>query len=144
MGGGSVILLSVDPGDRVGYALWDDGECYENAVVTRSQFMEMLTNGYFEGTDRVVAEDFALFRGRAQKQVGSKMPASLVLGALELWCRQRGIWLTKQHSGILSIAAKHANRPLPAGHCPDDLSAYLHGYYYLEGIGDLQPVQREL
>lgn len=139
-----MILLSVDPGDHVGYALWDGGECYENLRVTRSEFMQMLANGYFEGVDKVVAEDFALFRGRAQKQVGSKMPASLVLGALELWCRQHGIWLTKQHSGILSMASKHANRPLPEGHCPDDLSAYLHGYYYLEGQGTLEPVKREV
>lgn len=138
-----MILLSVDPGEHVGYALWDDTDCYENAIVSKSQFMQMLVDGYFEGVDKVVAEDFALFRGRAQKQVGSKMPASQVLGALELWCRQRSIWLTKQHSGILSVASKHANRPLPAGHCPDDLSAYLHGYYYLEGQGVLEPVKRE-
>lgn len=139
-----MITLSVDPGENVGYALWDGGECYENGKVSRSQFMQWLVDGYFNGVDRVVAEDFKLFRGRAQKQVGSKMPASLVLGALELWCRQQGIWLEKQHSGILSIASLHANRPLPQGHCPDDLSAYLHGYYYLENTGVLVPVNREL
>ncbi len=136
------ITLSVDPGEHVGYALWDGTDCYENVVVSKSEFMQMLAGSYFEGADRVVAEDFALFRGRAQKQAGSKMPASQVLGALELWCRQRGLWLTKQHSGILSIASKHADRPLPAGHCPDDLSAYLHGFYYLEAQGELAPVVR--
>jgi len=138
-----MILLSVDPGDNVGYALWDGPECYENKVVRRPEFMRMLAEGYFDGVDRVVAENFALFRGRAQKQVGSKMPASLVLGALELWCIQHGIWLHKQHSGILSTAALHANRTLPAGHCPDDLAAYLHGYYYLEEQDVLKPVARK-
>ena len=138
-----MITLSVDPGENVGYALWDGTECYENATVKRNRFMQMLTDGYFDGVHRVVAEDFTLFRGRAQKQTGSKMPASLVLGALELWCRQQGIWLHKQHSGILSVASKHANRPLPAGHCPDDLSAYLHGYYYLETFDNLSPVHRD-
>lgn len=139
-----MILLSVDPGDNVGYALWDGGDCYENEIVSRKQFMQWLVDGYFEGADNVVAEDYTLFRGRAQKQVGSKMPASLVLGALELWCMQHGIWLKKQHSGILSIASMHANRALPQGHCPDDLSAYLHGYYYLENAGVLTPVSREV
>lgn len=137
-----MILLSVDPGENVGYALWEDGDCYENKVVKRNVFMQMLTDGYFEGTDKVVAEDFTLFRGRAQKQTGSKMPSSLVLGALELWCRQHQIWLHKQHSGILAMAARHADRKLPAGHCPDDLAAYLHGYYYLEELGELTPVNR--
>jgi len=139
-----MILLSVDPGEHVGYALWDGIECYENLIVPRPQFMDMLAGTYFEGVDKVVAEDFRLFRGRAQKQTGSKMPASLILGALELWCRQHDIWLTKQHSGILPMAARHANRALPAGHCPDDLSAYLHGYYYLEGLDELVPVKREV
>lgn len=136
------ITLSVDPGEHVGYALWDGTECYENTIVSRNQFMGMLTDGYFEGVDRVVAENFALFRGRAQKQAGSKMPASLVLGALELWCRQHDIWLHKQGSYILGTASKHADRPLPAGHCPDDLAAYLHGYYYLEDLGELAPINR--
>lgn len=138
-----MILLSVDPGDNVGYALWDGGTCYENTTVRRPLFMSMLAEGYFEGVDKVVAESFRLFRGRAQAQTGSKMPASLVLGALELWCRQHGIWMEEQHPDILSIASKHANRPLPKGHCPDNLSAYLHGWYYLEGVGTLAPVRRD-
>lgn len=137
-----MILLSVDPGDNVGYALWDGGTCYENAVVRRPVFMDMLARGYFEGVDKVVAENFRLFRGRAQRQTGSKMPASIVLGALELWCRMHGIWLTTQEPGILPIASKHANRPLPAGHCPDDLSAYLHGFEYLVTNDVLKPVAR--
>jgi hypothetical protein len=135
-------LLSVDPGDHVGVALWNDGELDENYTVSRDDFMISLVDGEFEGVTHVVAEDFRLFRNKASRQVGSKMPASLVLGALELWCRQHGIWMNKQAPNILTITAMHANVEMPAGHLPDSLSAYLHGYHFLEGKGILHPIDR--
>lgn len=136
-------LLSVDPGEHVGIALWSEtGELEENYILSRDDFMIALVDGLFEGVDTVVAEDFRLFRNKAQRQVGSKMPASLALGALELWCRQHKIWMHKQPPGILNMAAMHADVQLPAGHLPDSLSAYLHGYYFLEGRGILRPIDR--
>lgn len=134
-----MILLSVDPGDHVGYALWEDWECYENGVMYRGDFLQTIADGHFDGVTDIVAEDFRLFKKRAAQQVGSRMPASYVLGALELFARQKGLWLTKQEPSILSTAALHAGIKMPAGHCPDDLSAYLHGGYYLESKDLLNP-----
>lgn len=108
-------LLSVDPGEHVGIALWNDGELLENYIISRDMFMIYLVDGEFDDVTHVVAEDFRLFRNKASRQVGSKMPASLVLGALELWCRQHNLWMNKQAPSILPIAAMHAARTLPLG-----------------------------
>ncbi len=141
---GLVILLSVDPGDTVGVAVWDTSKgqeaLIENWKTDRKGFEYWLRNTRYD-IGHVVIEDFRLDH-RAGRQQGSKVGASLSIGAVEFYCDQRGIELTKQENRILRITALHAGVALPKGHIPDDVSAYLHGFRWLLERGVLHPIEQ--
>lgn len=132
-------ILSVDPGKNIGRALWtNDGQFLFKDVCDFDTLMSFLIDTS-PTISTVVVEDFTLFK-RQMQQTGSRMEASQVIGALRLWEMQDSTrLLVKQPPAILPVSALHTGITLPKGHTPDDLSAYLHGHYYLVGLGVLQP-----
>jgi len=130
------MIVSVDPGDSVGVALWSEqGAILENWKVDRGGFSYWLRHEK-RPISRIIAEDFHLDH-RAGKQTGSNVPAALVLGGIEMYAAIHDIPITRQENRILRITAMHANVMLPKGHIPDDVAAFLHGFRYFIEAGVL-------
>lgn len=137
------MILSVDPGKRIGVAFWtEEGRCQFRVVMTFEELDDFFeTDRYIE---EIVYEGFRLDH-RAARQKGSNVDAAQVIGMLKSQARRRGIDIRSQTNTILPVAALHAGIKLPKGHLPDELSAYLHGFYYLEEAHGFRPSQlREL
>jgi hypothetical protein len=130
-----VNVLSVDPGEKVGVCLWSDGvELFRRIV-----HLEKLPLFLMEHTDTVLStivyEDYIGYAAQSHngRQTGSRFVAAQAIGMLKMFAIPRNIELVRQPSGILRIAAMHSGTKIPAkGHIPDEVSAYLHGFYYLE------------
>jgi hypothetical protein len=138
-------VLSVDPGERIGVGRWSDrGKLLFNGVITIDDFPDYLSLDSWndEPVHAVVMEDWRLRQGKQMAQTGSRMLTSQVIGMVRLWAYQHDAVLVLQNSQILRVAAMHANLKLPKGHIKDATSAYLHGYYFFESQGLLEPVER--
>lgn len=132
-------MLSLDPGKKVGRAMWGaDGTLLFNDEVSVNELIAFLANA--RSVKTVVVESWMLLR-RATSQIGSKMEASQVIGAAKLFALMQGAEYVEQPPSILPVSALHAGVALPKGHTPDKLSAYLHGHYYLVCQGVIQPHQ---
>lgn len=131
-------VLSLDPGKKIGRALWSNGgQLLFNDECDLDTALSYLANT--RGINTIVVEDWMLFK-RQTEQTGSKMEASQLLGAIKLWKKLGEDRLVMQQpSSILPVSALHAGVKLPKGHTPDRLSAFLHGHYYFVSIGLLQP-----
>lgn len=130
-------VLSVDPGDkRVGWALWtESGELKGNGILDPDKFLSMLIRT--NGLSTIITEDWRLRKER--QKAGRPMLSSEVIGMLRYHAEATGCALIRQNPGILRITAMHADIKLPKGHIPDDVSAYLHGYWFFESAGILAP-----
>lgn len=138
-------VLSVDPGDRVGWAFWDHwGRLLDHGIVDLDEFKILLRNNYFQSPEVVVLEQFRLQRHRAEKQSGSQMGASRCIGMLELYAAQQRSQLIKQELEARDMAYLHSGIPPAKNHANShDLDAIMHGFYYWETL-DLVPDLRVL
>lgn len=131
------MILSVDPGQHVGYSVWTaEGKELDRGVVEFDEFLSMLAE-WEDTITKIIYEDWRLLFRQVQ-QTGSKMEASQVVGALKLMRALFDIELVVQSPSILPVSALHAGVKLPKGHTPDDLAAYLHGHYHFVELGILQ------
>jgi len=141
-------VLSIDPGERVGVAKWSDlGKLRMNTTMLLLDFEEYLTlDGWSDGEpiNAVVLEDWRLRQGKQIAQTGSRMLTSQCIGMVRLFAKLHGAALILQDPSILRLTAMHANIKLPKGHIKDEMSAYLHGYYFFESQGLLKGVSRVL
>jgi hypothetical protein len=134
------MILSIDPGDTTGVALWTDkGKLVWNIKMTHEEFIDWAADDFMLST--VVVEDYVHARGQLNKK-GSKLKASQGLGIAKVLAKRAGAKLVIQKNSILNIAAMHAGVPV-VKHYDDAVSAYLHGYYYLETQGILKPVLQQ-
>lgn len=136
-------VLSVDPGDTTGLALWTiDGELHW----TDEKSLEELEAWVLDlGTSLsiIVYEDFRLYRHKAMQQTGSRFGASQAIGMIKVLGNRNGAKMIRQNSNILRIAAMHAGIKLPKGHIKDSVSAYLHGFYYFESVSIRVPILQD-
>lgn len=143
------MFISIDPGKNVGAASFHpDGTDYNKTSMDEKEFRVFLRRlvsmaGSQPDLNIVfIMEDFKLRFDKAIDQTGSNMPASRIIGAVqmvdEILQRQSSIVL--QQPGILHTAlkwagySKLANKPR-SYHVPDEISAYSHGVYYLINKG---------
>lgn len=134
------MILSVDPGEHIGVCLWtEEGELTLRTVMDFDTFGDFLDNELSIITKAVI-EDYRLRGGKQMQQTGSRFEAVQVIGQVRDFARRKKATLIRQKPDILRVAAMHAGVKLPTGHIPDDLSAYLHGFYYFETVGILKPV----
>lgn len=143
------MFVSVDPGERVGVATFNDkGENIYRTTFSIKEFRKLYLKQILRerlGAPKTdpklvfIVEDFSLRRDKSFEQTGSDMPASRCIGAVELAVdilgHDRGE-IVFQSPGNLKTALKWAGFPDLANkprswHCPDDLSAYAHGVFYL-------------
>jgi hypothetical protein len=132
-----VTILSLDPGKKIGRALWsDDGLMLFADECDLDTALDYLANARMH---TIVVEDWRLFK-RQTEQTGSKMEASQLIGAVKLWAKlEDDRKMVIQPSSILPVSALHMGIKLPKGHTPDRISAMLHGHYYLVSQGVLEP-----
>jgi hypothetical protein len=138
------MLVSIDPGLRVGIATFtDSGEDIDRRVVHLDDFKNKLKGLYqyskqYDEPIRLLYEDFALRQDKAIMQTGSDMPASRCIGMVEMlhWMLGEKGYIFKAQPSNLRTALKWAGFPELANkprtwHCPDELAAYSHGVMWL-------------
>lgn len=143
------MFISIDPGKNVGAAAFnDDGTDINNRVMGEKDFrvfLRQLINAAGAKPDMYITfvmEDYHLRHDKAMEQTGSNMPASRIIGAVEMADEilQNQSTIILQQPGILKTALKWAgysnlaNKPRTF-HVPDNISAHAHGVYYLINKG---------
>ena len=147
-------ILSIDPGKRIGYALFTDkGEDIERGVIQFDDWFNSTRNRLgidYSGwacfderiVDQVVVEGFR--HDPTVAQGGSVHWASQIEGAVKMLGALTGVPVAVQYSNILSVAMIHDGYEKPKTktgkdkHLPDEDSAWLHGRYFLRSQGVLQ------
>lgn len=154
-------LLAIDPGKRIGYALFNElnGEEIERGVTLFDDWFKLvpppgdehgfrlqvtssgrLLCNYLHITQLVV-EGFR--HDPNVKQGGSQHEASQVIGSVKTLALVAEIPVAVQYSNILPVAMMHAGYEPPKTrtgnkkHLPDEDSAWLHGRYWLTAQGVL-------
>lgn len=141
-------VYAVDPGINIGFARLDA----QDKEIIRKQYQiidKKMFHVYLAGMEdmardlqgdqklTIVAEDFLLFGHKAKAQIGSRMDASKIIGAIEyaVFRAQGKMELIMQPASVLDTAAtwsgvgtQYVGRDK---HMPDNLSAYNHGYFYM-------------
>lgn len=130
------IYVSVDPGESVGLATWDEqGKLIHKSKMPRVDFEKYLWGlvepGYPHKILKFIVEKYVVYGNMATAHIGQSNPTEQVIGMVDMIARRLGVSVVKQPATILRIAAKWAGVKVPSGHIPDQVSAYLHGYYYL-------------
>lgn len=147
--------LALDGGENVGYALFTDrGEDITRGVVKHTQFFEKVWEGGVFSTyesgflygfgymiDTIVVE--GIRHNPMINQGGSQRWESQVEGAARILSAVTDVKLVVQQPSILPVALMHESMEWPKTrtgkkkHLPDDLSAWLHGRYYLRSVSVL-------
>lgn len=131
--------ISIDPGDTVGVATWNEnGQLIWKSKMSLDEFIEWCDTYPDRDVSTVIVEDFTLRGHQAYRQRGSKLKASQGLGVAKAFAKRVRAKLVVQQPTILNIAAMHTGTKI-VSHYSDDVSAFLHGYYYFESIGILRP-----
>lgn len=132
--GSEPYYLAVDPGLHSGWAVWDvKGKIITMGTTHTYEALHDLLASFPRCIKVVIIEDFILFRSKAGKQVGSKMPAPKAIGQIETFARIWEAEIVKQQSSIKSTAEKWTGKSTK-GMAHDKThvwDAYNHGEYYL-------------
>lgn len=130
------MIIAIDPGKDNGYAIFgEDGEMVDMGQFTIEELQTWLL-AYEEPVSTIVVEDYRLFKKRAIQQSGSDMPASRVIGIVEMYAKMKGAKLVKQRADILPVAQKISGIKLPKDHSiSHQFSALNHGIYWLVNEG---------
>lgn len=149
-------ILSIDPGKRIGYALFTDkGEDIERGVIQFDDWFDLCpleVNGsneygsefelWFEryAISQLVVEGFR--HDPTVKQGGSVHWASQVEGAVKMLAAITDTPIAVQYAGIALPVAKlftgYVEPTTKTGnkkHLPDEDSAWLHGMYWMRSQG---------
>jgi hypothetical protein len=140
------MFISIDPGANTGVATFmPNGNDVGNHTYREGDFLRFLNGAYYtvsspDYKDEVtwIMEDFNLRQDKALAQTGSDMPASRMIGAVQMVDNLIGAKskIVYQKPGNLRTALKWAGFPELANkprswHCPDHIAAYAHGKMYL-------------
>lgn len=150
-------ILSIDPGKRIGYALFtDEGEDIERGVIQFDDWFMPIWDGGPINVDTEFGDMSFKNRYITQfvvegyrhdpmiQQGGSLHEASQVIGAVRMAAAIVGIPVAVQYASILPVAMMHDGYEPPVTktgnkkHLPDEDSAWLHGRYFLRSQGVLQ------
>lgn len=132
------MIVSIDPGDTVGVCTWSqEGELRSKFKLSLEEFITWCDDWALQPVQVVVIEDFTLRGHQAYRQRGSKLKASQGIGIAKAFAKRVGAKVVLQQPSILNIAAMHTGTKI-VQHYDDDVSAYLHGYWYFESVGILR------
>lgn len=137
--------VAIDPGDTVGICIFNaqggveviDQLPFESA--DGKDFLHWLEE-FPHAVDTVVYERWITYRQKAHKQVGSKQKAAQGIGAIKSFAIRKKAKLVEQPADIMVIAKQWSGLKMPSQHSKTHkYAAYLHGYYYLQKEGVIQP-----
>lgn len=132
-------MIAFDPGKATGWALFKDGVLEDWGICQSlpefTKFLQHYVSTYGR-PDKIVYENFIVFKQKAHKQAGSKMEAPQAIGQIKLWAAMLGFKeseLASQMSSILGIAQKWSGlRVDSVSHDRShNIAAYNHGVYWL-------------
>lgn len=161
-------LAAFDPGraktPTIGFCIFDEkGIEVERGALTWDELVSSLGHSDADSGGWQTPYSYAFFRGylieaivvedfvndpRRTARGGQRNGASEVIGALEYVANKAdSVLFVRQRPGILEPAAMHTGYTIPINprtkkplsHMPHQDAAYLHGYYYLESVGILEP-----
>jgi hypothetical protein len=131
-------FLALDPGLHTGWALWKkDGVFIDMGTIHGEKELHDFLAGLPTAIEVVIIEDFVLFKNKAVKQAGSKMPAPKAIAQIETFARLWEAKVVKQQPSIKPIAEKMTGvktKGLPHAQT-HVLDAFNHGEYYLYAHG---------
>jgi hypothetical protein len=129
------LLLAFDPGKRTGIAIFDfhTGELNSKFVCGYDE-LTTFVNCLSGNIAAIVVEDYIIRPGVGNRG-HARGEAMRVIGQLEAASYRLSCRLVKQRPEVRLIAAKWSGTKVPKGHMPDDMSAELHGIYYLRQQG---------
>lgn len=149
---GHKLILAIDPGEKnngMAFFKWDDetrkADLKFMEVFSQEQIFSQLKLIHdiakVGAPLEIVIENFRVdpnnfanrgYRGKSNLTFQwSEMKTSRIIGAVEFVAHSIEAPLTFQEPGILGMARKWCDLPLPKGHIPDDKSAYIHGVHYM-------------
>ena len=131
------LLLSFDPGKRTGFAIftWETGKLHSKTILEYDELTTVLITLTPKHPPQVIVVEDYIIRPGAANRGHARGEAMRVIGQLEGVAARLGCSLIKQRPEIRLVAAKWAGYKVPRGHMPDDMSAELHGIYYLRQQG---------
>lgn len=136
-----VKILAIDPGRNTGWAEIEfGGRLVDKGIILLDDFGDFLYKYPTEGLSAIVVEGFRLYAHKAQAQQGSTVEAAQVIGMVKGFCSGRSVRFVQQQPDARKMGAGYVQYKLGTGHTPDDISAWLHGIYYLKKIGQLTTV----
>lgn len=129
------LFLSFDPGKRTGVAVFDGetGDLKLKMIFEYPELTEFLSR-VITPPIAIVVEDYIIRPGVGNRG-HARGEAMRVIGQLEAASYRLGCPLIKQRPEVRLVAAKWAGYTVRKGHMPDDISAWLHGIYYLRQQG---------
>lgn len=134
----SSLILAVDPGEHIGLACYDaSGNLHWDGIMNPVQFIDWCATTVNKFSV-VVIESYRLRQGRAVRQTGSKLITSQVIGTAKLFARTQHAKVIEQDPQILNLGAMHMGIKV-VSHFPDNVSAKIHGWYYLETLVIVKP-----
>lgn len=132
-------LLSIDPGKATGWAVWNYGSGQPSLSLmgvtkVHEEFYDVLMEFKFP-FDQIVYEDYRIYPGKMKhgwSHEWNRPPALLIIGALELYARQRDTRMVSQPSSVLPVGCGYIGYNYRKGiHVPNNVSAIAHGAYWL-------------
>lgn len=146
------MILAIDGGKNIGWATFrHTGKFIEKGVINYAEWFDTATcpleiwkgDLFFrdENVDLLVVE--GIRHNPNIQQGGSQRWESQVEGAVRMLGTLTGVEVVVQQPAILPVAAMHAGYEMPKTktgrkkHLPDDVSAWLHGRYFLTSQGVL-------
>lgn len=135
-------IIAVDPGKSTGIAILKfGGELVRKQIVPfgdiANYWADLGEEFPIGSIHAVVCESFRLYAHKSRHQHGSSMEASQVLGMARGYCSLRRVKFVQQQPECRVLGAKFVQYKLGRSHTPDDISAWLHGIYYLKSIDQL-------
>lgn len=148
-------FLGIDPGKTTGLARIDvdveakkiiyqhDSEAgWEYFAVWLNSIETMASERKDNDQITVVMEDYRLFSHKAKDQIGSRIEAAQVIGAVKyaVGRSKNKMVLVLQPSSLNPTAAKWSGRGIkeatnPKLHIPNNISAFNHAHYYIVDKG---------
>lgn len=136
-----MIICAIDPGEHTGYAIMESGgKVLEKGVVELPDLPVFLSTLPGRSVSVIIYEGFRLYRHLADRQSGSNIPASRAIGTIHGFAYFNQLRTVEQQPDARLMGAKYAQYVVRKGHMADDISAWLHGVFYLKQIGQLETV----
>lgn len=124
-------VVIFDPGKRTGLSfwLWEPGTCFTSRIADGLDALQAeLDNLLGVSLKFLVVERYIPDRRAKRADLGEALQ---VIGMVKAVGRMSGTPVIEQMPGDRLMAAKWAEVKVPKGHMPDDMSAYLHGYFFM-------------